>query len=151
VKGRQHPVKIFHTAVSQTDYVDAALRCFFQIHTDKPPGDVLIFLPGSFVILNLPPSSFLTIFVHRPRGHRKLIRIHQTVCKQTASRSHGCTTFNSIIRHRSDTELPGTHIPYVRVTSARTTSKHLFGNVNRHSQMYIGYQHCRDVDHNPWD
>jgi ATP-dependent RNA helicase DHX33 len=28
------------------DYIDAALRTFFQIHTDQPPGDVLIFLPG---------------------------------------------------------------------------------------------------------
>lgn len=28
------------------DYVDAALRTFFQIHTDRPAGDVLIFLPG---------------------------------------------------------------------------------------------------------
>lgn len=46
VKGRQHPVKIYHTSVSQVDYVDAALRSFFQIHTDEPPGDVLIFLPG---------------------------------------------------------------------------------------------------------
>lgn len=46
VKGRQHPVKTYHTAVSQADYVDAAMRTFFQIHTDQPPGDVLIFLPG---------------------------------------------------------------------------------------------------------
>lgn len=49
VKGRQHPVQTFHTSVSQTDYVDAALRTFFQIHTDRPPGDVLIFLPGQCV------------------------------------------------------------------------------------------------------
>ena len=41
------------------DYVDSALRTFFQIHVDKPPGDVLIFLPGrrrlignSFVPIN---------------------------------------------------------------------------------------------------
>ena len=46
VKGRQHPVKIYHTVSSQSDYVDAALRTFFQIHVDNPPGDVLIFLPG---------------------------------------------------------------------------------------------------------
>ena len=46
VKGRQHPVKIYHSATSQTDYVDAALRTFFQIHIDEPRGDVLIFLPG---------------------------------------------------------------------------------------------------------
>ena len=46
VKGRQHPVKIYHSSEGQSDYVDSALRTFFQIHTDQPPGDVLIFLPG---------------------------------------------------------------------------------------------------------
>ena len=54
VKGRQHPVSIFHTATSQNDYLDAALRTFFQIHVDRPSGDVLIFLPGIFV-----PHAFL--------------------------------------------------------------------------------------------
>lgn len=48
VKGRQHPVKIYHSSEGQSDYVDSALRTFFQIHTDQPPGDVLIFLPGFF-------------------------------------------------------------------------------------------------------
>ncbi|KAJ8594004.1 P-loop containing nucleoside triphosphate hydrolase protein [Rhizopogon salebrosus TDB-379] len=56
VKGRQHPVQIFHTSASQTDYVDAALRTFFQIHTDRPPGDVLIFLPGQEDIESLEKS-----------------------------------------------------------------------------------------------
>ncbi|KII90512.1 hypothetical protein PLICRDRAFT_39073 [Plicaturopsis crispa FD-325 SS-3] len=56
VKGRQHPVQIYHTAVGQTDYVDAALRTFFQIHTDQPPGDVLIFLPGQEDIESLEKS-----------------------------------------------------------------------------------------------
>ncbi|KAG1892043.1 P-loop containing nucleoside triphosphate hydrolase protein [Suillus subluteus] len=56
IKGRQHPVQIFHTSVSQTDYVDAALRTFFQIHTDRPPGDVLIFLPGQEDIESLDKS-----------------------------------------------------------------------------------------------
>lgn len=46
VKGRQHPVQIFHATTSVSDYVDAALRTFYQIHVDQPPGDVLIFLPG---------------------------------------------------------------------------------------------------------
>ncbi|KAH9080685.1 P-loop containing nucleoside triphosphate hydrolase protein [Lactarius deliciosus] len=39
VKGRQHPVSIFHTSTSQNDY------CRRRIHLDRPPGDVLIFLP----------------------------------------------------------------------------------------------------------
>ncbi|EPQ54668.1 P-loop containing nucleoside triphosphate hydrolase protein [Gloeophyllum trabeum ATCC 11539] len=56
VKGRQHPVKIYHTAVGQPDYLDAALRTFFQIHVDQPPGDVLIFLPGQEDIESLDKS-----------------------------------------------------------------------------------------------
>lgn len=46
VKGRTHPVEIFHTSQHQADYVEAALKTFYQIHTDRPDGDVLIFLPG---------------------------------------------------------------------------------------------------------
>lgn len=56
VKGRQHPVTIYHTAISQPDFVDAAMRTFFQIHTDQPPGDVLIFLPGQEDIESLDKS-----------------------------------------------------------------------------------------------
>ncbi|KDQ62265.1 hypothetical protein JAAARDRAFT_121203 [Jaapia argillacea MUCL 33604] len=56
VKGRQHPVQIFHTASGQSDYVDAATRTFFQIHVDQPPGDVLIFLPGQEDIESLDKS-----------------------------------------------------------------------------------------------
>ncbi|EIM85902.1 P-loop containing nucleoside triphosphate hydrolase protein, partial [Stereum hirsutum FP-91666 SS1] len=56
VKGRQHPVTIYHTSTGQTDYVDAALRTFFQIHVDQPPGDVLIFLPGQEDIESLEAS-----------------------------------------------------------------------------------------------
>jgi HrpA-like RNA helicase len=47
VKGRQHPVRIFYTKEQQEDYLDSALRTFFQIHNEKEGGDVLIFLPGS--------------------------------------------------------------------------------------------------------
>ncbi|KAI0714086.1 P-loop containing nucleoside triphosphate hydrolase protein [Cerioporus squamosus] len=56
VKGRQHPVTIYHTATSQPDYVDAALRTFFQVHIDQGPGDVLIFLPGQEDIESLEKS-----------------------------------------------------------------------------------------------
>ncbi|EIW76236.1 P-loop containing nucleoside triphosphate hydrolase protein [Coniophora puteana RWD-64-598 SS2] len=100
VKGRQHPVQTFHTSVSQIDYVDAALRTFFQIHIDKGPGDVLIFLPGQEDIesleksiqsytrrlpencLNvlvypmfaaLPPAQQAKIFSSTPSGSRKCI------------------------------------------------------------------------------
>jgi HrpA-like RNA helicase len=62
VKGRQHPVQIFHTVVGQMDYVDSALRTFFQIHVDKPPGDVLIFLPGLRRLIGSPlMKTYITI------------------------------------------------------------------------------------------
>jgi HrpA-like RNA helicase len=38
------------------DYVEAAMRTFFQIHIDQPPGDVLIFLPGQEDIESLEAS-----------------------------------------------------------------------------------------------
>ncbi|KAL0960841.1 hypothetical protein HGRIS_005857 [Hohenbuehelia grisea] len=56
VKGRQHPVKIFHTAEGQNDYLEAAMRTFFQVHNDQGPGDVLIFLPGQEDIESLNKS-----------------------------------------------------------------------------------------------
>ena len=56
VQGRQHPVTIYHSAQSQLDYVDSAMRTFFQIHVDQPPGDVLIFLPGQEDIESLDKS-----------------------------------------------------------------------------------------------
>ncbi|KAJ8523210.1 hypothetical protein ONZ45_g347 [Pleurotus djamor] len=56
VQGRQHPVQILHAAEGQPDYLAAALRVFFQVHTDQPPGDVLIFLPGQEDIESLEKS-----------------------------------------------------------------------------------------------
>ncbi|KAJ7246377.1 ATP-dependent RNA helicase Prh1 [Mycena rebaudengoi] len=72
VKGRQHPVKIYHAAQGQTDYVDAALRTFFQIHVDQPPGDVLIFLPGQEDIESLQKS--VALFARQlPQGHAEVL------------------------------------------------------------------------------
>lgn len=56
VKGRQHPVKVLHTAEAQKDYIESALQTFFQIHTEQPLGDVLIFLPGQEEIESLSAS-----------------------------------------------------------------------------------------------
>ncbi|KAK4051658.1 Salivary acidic proline-rich phosphoprotein 1/2 [Microbotryomycetes sp. JL201] len=46
VQGRQHSVKTYYTAEPVTDYLDAALKTVFAIHMKRPPGDVLVFLPG---------------------------------------------------------------------------------------------------------
>ncbi|EAU86151.2 ATP-dependent RNA helicase Prh1 [Coprinopsis cinerea okayama7 len=56
VQGRQHPVTNYYAAENQLDYVDSAMRTFFQIHLDRPPGDVLIFLPGQEDIESLQAS-----------------------------------------------------------------------------------------------
>ncbi|GAA5870668.1 hypothetical protein JCM8547_005025 [Rhodosporidiobolus lusitaniae] len=53
VKGRQHKVKVHYTAEPQTDYLDAALKTVYQIHTQQPPGAILVFLPGQEEIENL--------------------------------------------------------------------------------------------------
>lgn len=57
VKGRQFDVKIMYTAEPQDDYCEAALKTFFTVHLTQPPGDVLIFLPGSSLA---PHRSILT-------------------------------------------------------------------------------------------
>ncbi|KAF8486594.1 P-loop containing nucleoside triphosphate hydrolase protein [Gautieria morchelliformis] len=56
IKGRQHPVKILYTAQPQEDFAEAALKTFFQVHVEQPPGDVLIFLPGQDEIESLQQS-----------------------------------------------------------------------------------------------
>jgi ATP-dependent RNA helicase DHX33 len=53
VKGRQHKVTVHYCCEPQTDYLEAALKTFFQIHVERPPGDVLIFLTGQDEIENL--------------------------------------------------------------------------------------------------
>lgn len=50
IQGRQHPVEVFYVKEPQPDYVDAALRTFYQIHSDPMPGDVLIFLAGKHLL-----------------------------------------------------------------------------------------------------
>ncbi|GAA5946514.1 hypothetical protein JCM10213_002062 [Rhodosporidiobolus nylandii] len=56
VKGRQHKVTLKYTASPQADYLDAALKTVYQIHTKYPPGAVLVFLPGQEEIESLQAS-----------------------------------------------------------------------------------------------
>ncbi|CAG8688018.1 2603_t:CDS:10 [Cetraspora pellucida] len=46
IPGRQFPVSVNYSFVSQPDYLDAAFTTSMQIHTNQPPGDILVFLPG---------------------------------------------------------------------------------------------------------
>ncbi|CAJ1332550.1 unnamed protein product [Effrenium voratum] len=46
VPGRLHDVKVFYTPVPEPDFLEAALLTVLQLHVTRPPGDVLVFLPG---------------------------------------------------------------------------------------------------------
>lgn len=47
VKGRTYPVDVYHaTENHEEDRVDAALKQCFQLHFNKPHGDILVFMPG---------------------------------------------------------------------------------------------------------
>ncbi|KAK0461432.1 ATP-dependent RNA helicase Prh1 [Desarmillaria tabescens] len=83
VKGRQHPVKIYHSAMDQMDYLDAALRTFFQIHMDQPPGDVLVFLPGQEDIESLE-KSIESLNRRLPPGRMEVL-----VCSMYAAQAPG--------------------------------------------------------------
>ncbi len=49
IPGRTHPVDILYTREAETDYLDAALIAVMQIHLTEPPGDILVFLTGTYV------------------------------------------------------------------------------------------------------
>ncbi|GAO49721.1 hypothetical protein G7K_3864-t1 [Saitoella complicata NRRL Y-17804] len=100
VEGRQFPVEIQNTVAPEKDYVDAALRTIFQIHTKEPLGDVLAFFTGQDEIealeqlineyakqlpsnipqvlicplfSGLPQAQQQKVFVPTPPGTRKII------------------------------------------------------------------------------
>ncbi|CAG8552421.1 8284_t:CDS:10 [Ambispora gerdemannii] len=87
IPGRQFPVTVHNTLEPQDDYLDAALITTFQIHTEQPPGDILIFLPGQEDIetleklindygTTLPPDKLkqqTKVFDPAPPGSRKVI------------------------------------------------------------------------------
>lgn len=54
IKGRQYPVKVVYSPHPVPDFVDAALKCIFQIHMKEPlPGDILVFLTGQETVESL--------------------------------------------------------------------------------------------------
>lgn len=46
LEGRAHPVEIFYLEEPTPNYVDKAIETAFQIHTQEPAGDILVFLTG---------------------------------------------------------------------------------------------------------
>lgn len=89
VRGRQHPVTIYHSVESQVDYIDAAMRTFFQVHLDQSPGDVLIFLPGPSPRFSCP--LLILISFHRPRGHWIPREIYNFLLQIPSRRKNGCS------------------------------------------------------------
>jgi len=137
VKGRQHLVKIFHTAVSQTDYVDAALRSFFQIHTDQPPGDVLIFLPGSSHVLTACVINNAFLGQEDIESLSESIKLYANRLPQDKmgvrlGLYHIYASFLTPF-------VSGAYMSNVRVSSTWTTSKDILSSALRHSQMYSGH------------
>ncbi|CAH7687057.1 P-loop containing nucleoside triphosphate hydrolase protein [Phakopsora pachyrhizi] len=53
IEGRQHPVTVYYALEPTDDYVQAAIKTCLQIHTEQPPGDVLVFLTGQEEIENM--------------------------------------------------------------------------------------------------
>lgn len=53
VKGRTYNVKTMYLQEATQDYIEAALKCIYQIHYTCPPGDVLVFLAGQDEIESL--------------------------------------------------------------------------------------------------
>ena len=54
VEGRQHPVQITYLPHPTNDFLEAALKCIFQVHCKEAmPGDVLVFLTGQETIQSL--------------------------------------------------------------------------------------------------
>lgn len=100
VPGRQHPVRLLYTAEPQKDYLDAAILTIFQLHMERPAGDLLVFLTGQEEIeavqrileehspscpagtpkmqvcplfASLPASQQMAVFKPAPAGTRKVI------------------------------------------------------------------------------
>lgn len=101
LEGRQYPVQVYYSTISQSDYVMAAVVTLFQLHRDQPPNqDVLIFMTGQEEIEStvrcirdiskdmvgegpplvvcplyaaLPSHLQLKVFNKTPQGSRKVI------------------------------------------------------------------------------
>lgn len=46
IKGRTFPVKIYYTKTPELDYIEATIDTVIDVHTNNPPGDILVFLTG---------------------------------------------------------------------------------------------------------
>lgn len=82
---------ILHTLVGQSDFVEAALRTFFQIHTSNSTGDVLIFLPGQEEIEGL--SSSIRLYARQlPQGLMPVTNMRELAFHNLTTRSGSCVS-----------------------------------------------------------
>lgn len=135
VKGRQHPVKIYHSSEGQSDYVDSALRTFFQIHTDQPPGDVLIFLPGLLWYCT-PTSSCTHTFSPGQEDIESLeksIRLFANRLPQDAAEVGVISMSAKYILIFAGFDMPNVCCPI-----PWTKYQGLYGHPAEHAEMYIG-------------
>jgi hypothetical protein len=63
-------VRTYFTTSPKEDYLDAALITILQIHTEQPPGGVLVFLTGMDLFLSPFPFSACSLL-----GRRKMLNI----------------------------------------------------------------------------
>ncbi|KAK3304253.1 P-loop containing nucleoside triphosphate hydrolase protein [Chaetomium strumarium] len=100
LEGRTHPIDILYLEIPTEDYLEKAISTIFDIHTDEPKGDVLVFLtgreeieqavqavserqaqlpPGSDSILplplyaGLPADQQMYVFEEAPENYRKVV------------------------------------------------------------------------------
>lgn len=46
IEGRTFPVKIYYTKTPELDYLEATIDTIIDVHSNNPPGDILVFLTG---------------------------------------------------------------------------------------------------------
>ena len=71
---------VLYTAVAEDNYMDAALIAALQLHTDEPPGDILVFLTGQDEIESL--ERLLSEKAGAPAAHKLLQQQRQLLQQQ---------------------------------------------------------------------
>lgn len=145
VKGRQHPVQVFHTATGQSDYLDAALRTFFQIHIDNKAGDVLIFLPGRNPTLFISPCANFT------KGQEDIESLDKSIMLYASQLPKNALTVSMVIDFaQTSLILLGDDMSNVLCPSAGTAGQDICSNPCQFTKVHPSYKYCGDFDNGTW-
>lgn len=121
---------ILHTLVGQPDFVEAALRTFFQIHTSDRTGDVLIFLPGQEEIESL--GSSIKLYARQlPQGLMPVKNADNPVFHNLTAR-------------------PGRCVSHVFLPSPVPAIESLYAHTTWFQEVYPCDKHCRNLDYDSW-